>query len=355
MIALTSRRRRPARAGVLALAGALLLGLAACGDDSSGRSEPNDGTITVYSGRGESLVGPVIDQFQEATGITVRVRYGNTAQMAAQLQEEGDRSPADIFYAQDAGALGAVAKSGLFATLPDDVLNRVPVAFQAHSGEWVGVTGRSRVLIYHPDRVEESELPASVFELTEPQWRGRVGVAPTNASFQAFVTGMWVVHGEEATREWLAGIAANDPQIRENNTAIVADVNDGRIDAGLVNHYYLYERAKEEGVTVDQLDARHHYFPDGDIGALVNVSGVGVLSHAADDEDVRAFLDYLLSEAGQRYFAEQTSEYPMIDGIDVVPGLPRLSELSTPSDLDLNDLDSLQETIAMISDSGLAP
>lgn len=353
MIAPTSRG--PSRAGALALAGALLLGLAACGDDPAGPPELNDGTITIYSGRGESLVGPVIDQFEQATGITVQRRYGNTAQMAAQLQEEGDRSPADLFYAQDAGALGAVAKSGLFATLPDDVLNRVPAEFRAHSGEWVGVTGRSRVLIYHPDRVAESELPASVFELTEPQWKGRVGVAPTNASFQAFVTGMRVMHGDDAAREWLAGIAANDPQIRENNIAIVADVNDGRIDAGLVNHYYLYERAKEEGVGADQLAARHHYFPDGDIGALVNVSGVGVLRHSAEDEDVRAFLDYLLSEPGQRYFAEQTSEYPMIDGVDVVAGLPELSELSAPAELDLNDLDSLQATITMISESRLAP
>jgi iron(III) transport system substrate-binding protein len=338
------------------MAGALLLGTAAaCGGDgdSLGPPEPEDGTITVYSGRGESLVQPVIDQFESDTGITVNVRYGDTAQMAAQLQEEGDRSPADVFYAQDAGALGAVAKAGLFATLPGDVLDLVPPAFQARSGEWVGVTGRSRVLVYHPDRVAEEELPASVFALTEPQWRGRVGVAPTNGSFQAFVTGMRVQHGDDTTRDWLAGIAANDPQIRENNIQIVTDVNDGRLEVGLVNHYYLYERAKEDGVPVEALAARNYYFPGGDIGAMVNVSGVGVLTPSAEDPDARAFVEYLLSEAGQSYFAEQTSEYPMAGGITVTAGLPELAELTTP-DIDLNDLDSLEETVVMITESGLA-
>lgn len=343
------------RSAALAMTAALLLGAAAaCGDDDSlGPPEPNDGTITVYSGRGESLVGPLLAQFEEDTGIEVQERYGNTAQMAAQLQEEGDRSPADVFYAQDSGALGAVAKAGMFVVLPDEVLDRVLPPYRARSGEWVGVTGRSRVLVYNRNLVEESELPDSVFELTEGQWRGRVGVAPTNGSFQAFVTGMRVLHGDQATREWLAGIAGNDPQIRENNIAIVGDVNDGRIDVGLVNHYYLYERAKEEGVPVDSLAARNYTFPDGDIGAMVNVSGVGVLRPSAGDPDVRAFVDYLLSGTGQRYFTEQTSEYPMAGGVTVPAGLPELSELAVP-DIDLNDLDSLEETVVMITESGLA-
>jgi iron(III) transport system substrate-binding protein len=338
----------------LPVTGVLLLA-AACGDDDSLEPpEPNDGTITVYSGRSETLVAPVLERFEEDTGISIEVRYGDTAQMAAQLLEEGDGSPADVFYAQDAGALGAVAKAGLFGTLPDEVLGQVDPAFQARTGEWVGITGRSRVLAYNPSMVAEDELPASVFELTEPQWRGRVGVAPTNASFQAFVTGMRVLHGDDTAREWLAGIAANDPQIRGNNIEIVTDVNDGRLAAGLVNHYYLYERAHEDGVTVDQLTARNYYFPDGDIGAMVNVSGVGVLAGSAADEDARAFVDYLLSADGQSYFAQETSEYPVAEGggITVPAGLPELAELTTP-DIDLNDLDSLEETVVMITESGL--
>ncbi|MEV8018017.1 iron ABC transporter substrate-binding protein [Streptomyces sp. NPDC086554] len=340
-----------------ALGGVLALGAAACGSDQGGPSESgpdagSDKKITVYSGRSESLVKPVLDDFREATGITVDVRYGDTAAMAAQLQEEGDRSPADVFLAQDAGALGAVAKRDLFAELPDAVLDKVQDAYRDDDGEWVGVTGRVRTMVYTVDQVPGSDLPKSVFELTEPQWKGKVGIAPTNGSFQAFITAMRVQHGEDRTKEFLTGLKANDAQIREGNAPIVADVNKGRIAAGLVNHYYVYELAKEEGTTVDALKAKNHFFPDRDIGSLVNVSGVGVLKKADDDPDVRAFVDHLLGKQAQTYFAEETYEYPLVAGVDSAPGLPELASLNAP-DIDLNDLDDLEATVKMIKDSGL--
>lgn len=350
--------RSRAAVGLLAVV-TLLAGAAACGADGpdaqpSGSGSPRaDGTVTLYSGRSESLIGPLLARFEEDTGIRVEVRYGDTAQMAAQLLNEGDRTPADAFLAQDAGALGAVTRAGLFAPLPDEVLARVPDTYRATGGEWVGVTGRSRVLIYNTDLVGAGELPDSVLELTGPDWRGRIGLAPTNGSFQAFVTALRVRHGDDTARDWLAGMAANDPQIRESNGPIVADVIDGRIDAGLVNHYYLFERARELGVPVEQLPARLHFFPNGDTGALVNVSGIGVLANAAGDPDVRAFVDYLLSPVGQTYFAEQTSEYPLVDGVAGPVGAPPLESLTAP-DIDLNDLDSLEETVVMITESGLA-
>jgi iron(III) transport system substrate-binding protein len=345
------RHPRPRAALGLVVAGALALGAGACATDDP--QEPSDGTVTLYSGRSESLVGPLIEQFEAETGITVDVRYGETAQMAAQLLEEGERTPADVYYAQDAGALGAVARAGMFATLPDELLERVPGTYRSAGGDWVGVTGRSRVLVYNQNRVDQADLPRSVLDLTGPQWRGRVGIAPTNGSFQAFVTALRVQHGDDVAREWLEGMAANDPQIRESNGQIVAAVDDGQLDTGLVNHYYVYERAREQGTTVDRLTARNHFFPDGDAGALVNVSGVGVLAGAAGDEDVRAFVDYLLSPQGQTYFAEQTSEYPMIGGVTAPASAPALAALSVP-DIDLNDLDTLQETVSMITESGLA-
>lgn len=328
---------------VLAVGALLATGVAACGSSAD---------LTVYSGRGESLVGPLIAQFTEETGISVDVRYGDTAQMAAQLQEEGDRSPAHVFLAQDAGALGAVAKAGLFVRLPDEVLARVPEGYRAASGEWVGVTGRSRVLAYDSESLAPEDLPASVFDLTGPEWRGRVGVAPTNASFQAFVTAMRVQHGDDRARQWLADLAANDPQIRQNNVAIVTDIDEGRLDVGLVNHYYVFERADEAGVGIDDLRVQLHFFPAGDTGALVNVSGVGLLAKGADDANARAFIDYLLGSAGQSYFAEQTHEYPLIDGVALDPALPALAELEVP-EIDLNDLDTLAATVEMIQQSGL--
>jgi iron(III) transport system substrate-binding protein len=349
-------RVRPSRVvAALFAAGAVLLGATACGADNGdeGGNPESGGSITLYSGRNESLIGPLLQQFTAETGIRVEVRYGDTAQMAAQLLNEGERTPADVYLAQDAGALGAVANAGMFATLPPEVVEQVPAAYRDAGDEWIGITGRSRVLIYNPDLVDADELPDSVLELTGPQWRGRVGLAPTNGSFQAFVTALRVQHGDDTAREWLEGMAANDPQIRESNGPIVADVIDGRIEAGLTNHYYLFERAKELGVDVDEMSARLHYFSGGDTGALVNISGIGVLRHAADNPDVRAFVEYLLSEQGQRYFAEQTSEYPMAGDIAGPAGAPALADLQAP-DIDLNQLDSLEQTVTMITEAGLA-
>ncbi|WP_345571150.1 MULTISPECIES: iron ABC transporter substrate-binding protein [Streptomyces] len=350
---MSTSRMRPLLAS--ALGGLLALGATGCGLDEDAQAEAaagSDEKITVYSGRSESLVTPVLEDFEEASGIAVEVRYGDTAQMAAQLQEEGNRSPADVFLAQDAGALGSVAAQGLFAKLPDEVLDKVPAAYRDEGGEWVGVSGRVRTMVYNVDQVPEADLPESVFELTEPEWKGKVGIAPTNGSFQAFITAMRVEDGDEKTEDFLAGLKANDAQIREGNAPIVADVNAGRLAAGLVNHYYVYELAKEKGTTVDALKAKNHFFPNGDIGSLVNVSGVGVLDRADDDPDVRAFVDYLLGTEAQTYFAEQTYEYPLVEGVDTAPGLPSLSSLNAP-DIDLNDLDDLATTVEMIKDSGL--
>ncbi|BCB76165.1 iron ABC transporter substrate-binding protein [Phytohabitans flavus] len=332
---------------------ALLAVTAACGGDEFDSGDPGDKTITVYSGRSESLVKPALEKFEQQSGITVKVRYGTTAQMAAQIEEEGDKSPADVFFAQDAGALGQVAKRGLFAKLPADVLGKVPAVYQSRAGEWVGVTGRSRVLAYNESMVPKDDLPASVFELTGPQWRGKVGVAPTNGSFQAFVTALRVQHGDAKAKEFLTGLKANDAQIRESNIQIVQEVNDGKLATGLVNHYYVYEQAKEKGITADKMTAKLHFFPNGDTGALVNVAGVGLLSKAAEDPDAKALIDFLLGGEGQTYFAEETFEYPLIAGVPTAPGLPALDSLAAPQ-IDLNDLDTLDATVSMITEAGLA-
>ena len=342
------RQHRPVALGLAALAVAGLA-LAACGSDD----KPGDKKLTVYSGRSEALVKPILEQFQTATGITVEVRYADSAAMAAQLLEEGAKSPADVFLSQDAGALGAVAKQGMFATLPAEVLGQVPATYHSKAGQWVGVTGRSRVLVYNAEQVPAEQLPTSVFELTEPVWRGKVGVAPTNASFQAFVTALRVKEGEERARQFLVDLKANGAQIRDNNVLIVQDVQDGKLAAGLVNHYYVFAKAKELGTGIDGLKARLHFFPDGDLGALVNVSGVGVLTKAGTDPDARALVDFLLGSQAQHYFAEQTFEYPLVSGVATADGLPALDTLKAP-DIDLNDLDSLQTTVQMIKDAGLA-
>jgi iron(III) transport system substrate-binding protein len=336
----------------------LILALAGCGGDEGSEQattgSQNDNKITIYSGRSEELVQPLFDQFSAETSTEVEVRYGNTAQLAAQLLEEGEKSPADVFFAQDAGALGAVTKAGMFAPLPSSATDLIPEQYRANNDAWVGVTARSRVLAYNPDLVAKADLPSSVYELAEPQWKGKVGVAPTNASFQAFVTAIRVQDGDDKAREFLAGLKANEPAIRDGNAPILEEINDGKIAVGLINHYYVGELAKEKGVSPDSLKAQLYFFPDGDPGALVNVAGVGVLKNAADDPDAQAFVDYLLDQKAQTYFAEQTYEYPVVKGVAGPRGVPALDELEGPK-IDLNDLDSLEQTITLIKESGLTP
>ncbi|MXY59474.1 MAG: extracellular solute-binding protein, partial [Chloroflexi bacterium] len=233
------------------------------------------GSLVIYSGRGESLVDPIIQQFADVTGIDVEVKYGGTASLAATLLEEGANSPADVFYAQDPGGLGAV--ESLLAPLPADILQRSPEWARSPQGLWAGVSGRARVLVYSPDRVPEGELPADIFELTDPEWKGRVGWAPTNGSFLTMVTGMRKIWGEEKTAEWIEGMVANGATIYPKNTPQVAAVAAGEIDIGLVNHYYLYRFISEEG---EDFAARNYHPSGGGPGALVMVSGAGILSTA---------------------------------------------------------------------------
>ncbi len=236
---------------LIALAASAALLLASCATtppSPDSTVEPvSDGEFTLYSGRDEALIQPLIDQFEEGSGISVDVRYGNTAELGALLLEESDRTPAQVFLAQDAGALGALANADLFAELPDEITDRVPEGFTSTDDRWVGVTGRARVIVYDGDELDETDVPSSVDAFADPEWKGRFGIAPANASFQAFVTAYRVLNGEEAAEKWVSDVAANDPQIFENNRAILAAVNEGVIDAGLINHYYWYQQAAETG------------------------------------------------------------------------------------------------------------
>ncbi len=195
-------------------------------------------TLVVYSGRKENLVQPIMDQFSAATGIDVMVKYGKTAEIAAMLLEEGHNSPADVFWAQDPGGLGAVAAAGMLAQLPEELLERVDSQFRASSDEWVGISGRARVIVYNTESINpEQDLPLDLWGFTDPKWTGRLGWAPTNGSFQAMVTALRSVWGERKTREWLLAIMANDPGVYPKNTPIVAAVASGEIEAGFLYHY----------------------------------------------------------------------------------------------------------------------
>lgn len=303
----------------------------------------------IYSGRGEELVGPIIERFEEQSGIDVQVRYGDTAELAATILEEGENSPADIFFAQDPGALGAVTDQGRFQALPQEILDRVPERFRSPDGEWVGISGRARVAAYNTENVSEEDLPPSVLDFTDPEWEGRIGWALTNGSFQAFVTALREIEGEDVAREWLEGIQANNPAVYPNNTAIVQAVGRGEVDVGLVNHYYALRAIEEQG---EDFAARNYHFEPGDVGNLVIVAGAGILDTSANPEAARDFLGYMLSEEAQQYFTDETKEYPMIEGVEPPERAVPLSEIETP-DLDLSDLDDLEGTLQLLRETGV--
>ena len=306
-----------------------------------------DEPLTVYSGRNEELVGQVFADFTAATGIEVNVRYGDTAELAITILEEGDASPADLYFAQDAGALGALEAQGTFVTLPDDIQELVDANFRAPSGAWTGISGRARVLAYNTDTLSEDEVPDSVLDLTDPQWSGRIGWAPTNGSFQAFVTALRITEGEDAARDWLEGIIANDPVAFENNTGLVEGVSRGEADLGLTNHYYLFRFLAED----PDFNVDNHYLP-GDIGGLVNIAGIGVLQTSDQQDAALELVRYLLGEDTQNYFGQVTDalEFPLRDGIDA-PDLPTLAELDPPA-VDLSRLEDLQGTLALLQEVG---
>jgi iron(III) transport system substrate-binding protein len=338
----------------LGLIAALMLTVACSSDNNSGPSENSGssddaGELVIYSGRSESLVDPLIKKFEEATGIDAKVNYAGTGALAATLLEEGDRSPADVFFAQDPGGLGSIID--LVAPLSDDLIGRVPDWARSPDNLWVGVSGRARTVVYNTDKLSPEDLPDTLDGFTDPEWKGRIGWAPTNGSFQAMVTGMRLIWGEDRTRDWLEGIVANEPRVYAKNTPTVAATGAGEVEVGFVNHYYLHRFLAEEG---EGFAARNYFLPGGGPGSAVLVTGVAILKSADNTTQAEQFLDYLLNAETQKYFAEETYEYPLIDGVAHAELLPELADLKTP-DIDVSDLGDLAVTQDLLREVGALP
>ncbi|MEI7625619.1 MAG: iron ABC transporter substrate-binding protein [Actinomycetota bacterium] len=331
----------------------LAVAVGGCASNNGGGS--GDGkSLTIYSGRDKEYVEPLIESFKRANPkMAVEVRYGDSAELAATIREEGDRTPAGIFFSQDAGVLGALGKAGLLKQLPTSILDRVPSAYRSPQGDWVGTSGRVRVLGYDSRVLKADELPQSVFDLTDPKWRGKVGWAPTNASFQAFVTAMRVTDGEEKTKKWLEGMKANDTHSYEKNSIIRDAIADGEIEVGLINHYYVLEAIREGKANGATYPVKIHFFPGGDVGAMINVAGIGIPKSSTQQTAAENFISFVLADPQQKYFADEVGEYPLVKGIAQDPSLPPLESIQQPDKLDLADLADLQGTQKLLQETGV--
>ena len=307
--------------------------------------------LIVYSGRSKSLVDPIIKQFEKESAIKVRVKYGNTAQLALTLMEEGKKSPADLFWAQDGGALGAISKNGLFTPLHAEILSVVPKKFQAaENQDWVATSGRARVVAYSTKYLKAEDVPSSVFDLTDPKWKGRVGWAPRNASFQSFVTAMRISVGQEKTEIWLRSMKDNGTKNYPKNTPIIQALAAGDIHVGLPNHYYLLRFKKANS----KFPVNQKFFESEDIGNLVNVAGIGILKNSRQSELAKKLVRYLLSPKAQQYFSSQVFEYAVTDQIIPNRQLLSLDQLIRQSPaIDLGQLHDTEGTLKLLQKVGL--
>ncbi len=303
-------------------------------------------TITVYSGRSQNLIGPLLERFAEETGIEVEVRYGGSTDLALLLQEEGGKTPADVFISRSPGPVGFLAERGLLATLDDDVLDLAP---SSPSGYWVALTGRQRVLVYNSELFDPAALPTSIYDLTEEKWLGRVAFAPTNGSFQDFFTLFRLQAGDEAALAWLTALHDGGAPVYPNNVSIVQAVARGEIEMGLVNHYYNLRIKVEDPSTPSE----NYHFAAGDPGGVTIATAIGAT--ASGDSDVaESLIRYLLSKGAQEYFGQANFEYPLAIGLEL-EGV----NSEPPDGIDVGQFDqlggSLERTIEIIREAGFEP
>ena len=309
-------------------------------------------TLTVYSGRSQTLVHPILLAFGEWLGVDIEVRYGGSSSTAATLLEEGDNTPADVVFLQDPGSLGSLAGAGMLAELPQETLEEVDSRLRDPNGRWIGTSGRARTVIYNTDAINpETDLPDSILDFTSEEWRGRVGWAPWNGSFQALVTALRLTKGDEAARDWLEGMRDNEARDYPNNVSIVQAAANGEVEVGFVNHYYLERFLAEYG---PDFKARNYYIGNGDPGALVLVAGVGILEASDNRHTAQEFVDFLLSEPAQQYFTSEIKEYPVAAGVVPEGDLPPIDSLNPP-DVDLGNLTDLEGTLDLLRDVGVVP
>ena len=315
---------------------------------SETKAETEVKELLIYNGRKEEFTKPFFDMFEKKTGIKIVVKSGKSSGLANTLLVEKENSPADIFFSQDASNLGAVSTAGLFEKLPTTILNEVDGRYRSVNSDWVGTSGRARVLVYNKEMVKAEDLPKTMQDLTDAKWKGKLAWAPKNGSFQSHIAAMIKVLGIESTTKWLKAMKANGIEDQPKNSAIVRAVAEKKVSAGLVNHYYLYKIRKD---MPEAKNAENHFFENGDMGMFINVSGMGILKSSKKKEAAQKFIDFMLSKEAQEIFRDVNYEYPMAAGVNPHEGLKSLAEIN-PVKCDLGDLEKIEETQKVLEAAG---
>lgn len=304
-------------------------------------------TLTLYNGQHKEVGDELAKAFEAKTGIHVNVRKGSSNQLASQVVEEGDRSPADVIYTEESPPLNKLGEQGLLAKIDDATLNVLPKDYVAGNDTWMGVTARVRVVAYNPKLIDEKDLPDTVLDFAQPQWQGKVGFVPTSGAFQEQAVAIIKLHGMEAAEEWLTGLRAFG-KVYSNNMVALKAVENGEVATVLVNNYYWFALQREKG----QLDSKLHYFTGGDAGGLVTVSSAAALKSSKHPKEAQQLLAYMASEEGQRVITRTSAEYPLHKGMVSDRGLKPFSELEPPK-VTPADLGNAEEALELEREVGL--
>jgi len=334
-----------------ALAAAGLAALAACGGSGGGNAR----SITLYNGQHVQTAQNLVAAFEAATGISVSIRSNDEGALADQIATEGSHSPADVVLAENSPPLESLQAKGLLAKVDPATLGRTPAQFSSPTGHWVGVSARVSVLIYNPSLISASQLPTKVSQLADPQYRGKLAIAPQEADFQPIVTSFLHAYGKPATLSWLKAVQANaSGHVYSDNETVANQVNRGAVAFGIVNQYYWWRMRAEIGAS--STHSKIAYFAPGDPGYIIDVSGAAVLKSSAHQAAAQKFLAFLVSKQGQEIIADPSKsisyEYPIASGVTTQAPETPFSQLR-PYPITIAELGDGSTAIALMREAGL--
>jgi iron(III) transport system substrate-binding protein len=309
------------------------------------------GTITLYNGQHEQTTDALVKAFEKATDVDVKVRSDDEDVLSQQITQEGSKSPADVFFTENTPPLARLDEKGLLSPLDAQTLSAVPAQYSATSKNWVGVSARVSVMVYNTDKLDPADLPKSVLDLADPKWRGKLDIAPGETDFAPIVTSIAQDKGDAAAVKWLKAIKSNAGSHQDpDNETLVANVNKGTTELGVINHYYWYRLRNEVGKS--GLHSALGTFEAGDDGYLVNVSGAGVMESSRHQAAAQALVAFLVSAAGEKVLAASDSwEYPVGSGV-TNGALPALSGFH-PRSFDLSQIGDGRKAVTLLQQAGL--